>query len=350
MKNIFLYLMRFIIAILILFLIWAALNLPLVKYGFSQLKGQLHIVMNARPMIEVLSDAAIPDSVKEKIRFIESVKKFAIDSLKLNSSENYTTFYDQKNKPLLWIVTACEPYKIKPYEWKFPWLGSVSYKGFFDYESAITEENFLKEQGFDTDLGEVSAWSTLGWFNDPILSNMLNRKKGQLAELIIHELTHATIYIKNNVNLNENLASACGELGAIRFLKSTYGLNSMELKNYLNQKDDYDRFSRQMLLGTQLLDSLYTLMNDSTILRKKTSKESLIKKIIHTLDTVSFHSPLKYKNIFINKIPNNTYFLDFIRYDAQKDEMKKKIKERFGENIKAYINYLALKSDSLVAK
>ena len=223
-------------------------------------------------MKEVLDDKAVPDSVKQKIQFIETVKRFAIDSIGLKPSENYTTFYDQDNKPLLWVLTVSEPFKLKAYEWKFPLLGSVSYKGFFDYDNAKEEELSMKSQGYDTDLGEVSAWSTLGWFHDPILSNMIYRSKGQIAELIIHELTHSTIYLKSNVNLNENLASVCGEQGAIRFLKSVYGEKSDELTDYLNRKEDYDRFSRQMLIGTHLLDSLYTIMNDSLVIRKDAFK------------------------------------------------------------------------------
>lgn len=347
MKKILRFFLRIIIVFLIIILIWVAFNFSLVTYGVNQLKGQLHIVLNARPMQDVLKDETVPDSVKGKINFIESVKKFATDSLGLKPSENYTTFYDQQNKPLLWVLTASEPFKIKAYEWKFPLLGRVSYKGFFEYEKGKTEETSLKEQGFDTDYSEVSAWSTLGWFHDPILSNMTRRSKGQLAELIIHELTHATLYIKSNVNLNENLASICGEQGAIRFLQSSFGYDSKELKEYTDRKEDYDRYSKQMLLGTHMLDSLYTLMNDSIVILKKSLKDLMIKVIVHSIDTISFHAPMRYKNIFKDRLPNNAYFIDFIRYDAQKDEMKKVLTERFSGNIRAYIDYLRVKKDSI---
>ena len=99
MKKFFLYLKRIIFAVLFIVLLWAIFNFSLVIYGFGQLKGQLHIVMNARSLKEVLNDSAVPDSVKQKIAFIELVKKYAIDSLELKPSQNYTTFYDQENKP-----------------------------------------------------------------------------------------------------------------------------------------------------------------------------------------------------------------------------------------------------------
>ncbi len=300
--------------------------------------------MNARPMVEVLSDKNVPDSVKSKIEFIESVKRFAIDSLGLKNSKNYTTFYDQENKPLLWVVTASEPFKLKAYQWSFPFLGSVSYKGFFDYDKGKAEELALIEKGFDTDYDDVSAWSTLGWFRDPILSNMTKRSKGQLAELIIHELTHATIYLKSNVDFNENLASVCGEQGAIRFLQSTYGIDSEELKDYIFRKEDYDKFSRQMLIGTSMLDSLYSSMKDNSVILKLAAKKNLIQKIALSLDTVSFNSAKRYQSVFRNGLPNNTYFLGFVRYDAQKEQMKHELMSKFQGNIKSYIDYLREKS------
>ncbi len=295
-------------------------------------------------MVEVLSDKNVPDSVKSKIEFIESVKRFAIDSLGLKNSKNYTTFYDQENKPLLWVVTASEPFKLKAYQWSFPFLGSVSYKGFFDYDKGKAEELALIEKGFDTDYDDVSAWSTLGWFRDPILSNMTKRSKGQLAELIIHELTHATIYLKSNVDFNENLASVCGEQGAIRFLQSTYGIDSEELKDYIFRKEDYDKFSRQMLIGTSMLDSLYSSMKDNSVILKLAAKKNLIQKIALSLDTVSFNSAKRYQSVFRNGLPNNTYFLGFVRYDAQKEQMKHELMSKFQGNIKSYIDYLREKS------
>jgi predicted aminopeptidase len=315
-------------------------NFPTVLYGINQLQGQLNIVMKARPVQEVIADPAVSDSVKLKFAFIEKVKRYAIDSLGLKETKNYTTFYDQGGKPLLWVITACEPFKIEAYEWKFPLLGSVSYKGYFDYEKGKEEEKLLIEKGFDTDYSEVTAWSTLGWFKDPILSGMLRRSKGQLAELIIHEMTHAAIYIKSNVNLNENLASVCGEEGAIRFLRFEYGAESNEVREYINRKADNDRFSSHMIAGSQKLDSLYSVIMDLPAINKKTEKDRMLRAIVGSLDTVSFHNPDRYKNAFRKNLPNNAYFIDFIRYDAQKDEMRIELMENFNGNIREYIKFM----------
>jgi predicted aminopeptidase len=340
MKKILFFLFRIVVFLLLFIFVWSIFNFSKVLYGIDQLKGQLHIVMNARPLTVLMKDSTVTDSIKQKLIFIEEIKKFAIDSLGLKPSENYTTFYDQENKPLLWVLTASEPYSIKPYEWKFPVLGYVSYKGFFNYEDGKEEELNLSLKDYDTDYSEVSAWSTLGWFKDPILSSMLRRSDGQLAELIIHELTHSTIYLKSNVNLNENLASVCGEQGAILFLKSKGEKGIEKLKEYMERKEDYDQFSKHMLLGTQLLDSLYKVMEDSLVLLKKTSKKKMIDSIVASLDTVHFHNKIRYKDIFKFKKPNNAYFLDFVRYDAKKEEMKNELMEKFHGSIKDYIEYV----------
>jgi predicted aminopeptidase len=344
MKSIFKWIRRLLFLTLIAIFVWAVFNYSLVIYGFDQLKGQLKIINGARPLSEVINDNTVSDTIKQRIYFIDSVRRFAIDTLKLKDTENYTTFYDQHDLPLLWVLTASEPFELKPYEWSFPLLGSVSYKGFFDYEDGAKEKLSLIAEDYDVDYGEVSAWSTLGWFKDPILSSMINKSKGQLAELIIHEMTHSTLYLKSNVDVNENLASVCGEQGAIHFLTSMYGDSSKELKSYLQRKEDYDRFSKQMLIGTQLLDSLYKTFGDSIVIIKKAAKNRMIKSIIQSFDTISFNSSSRYKGIFKDNFPNNADFLSFVRYDSQKDEMKRELVQRFNGNIHLYIEDLRKKN------
>jgi predicted aminopeptidase len=139
-RNLLKVLKRILILLFILSGIWGACNLSLVIYGINQFEGQMHIVSNARPIEKVLQDKNISDTIKSGLQFIEQVKKFAVDSLLLERSENYTTFYDQMHKPLLWVLTASEPFKIKAFTWKFPLLGRVSYKGFFIMMPAWTKQ------------------------------------------------------------------------------------------------------------------------------------------------------------------------------------------------------------------
>jgi predicted aminopeptidase len=327
--------------LLMAIIVLAASNIRLVSYGFAQLQGQLNIVWNAKPIEDVIGDGSVPDSLREKLILVGEIKKFAVDSLGLKLSNNYTTLYDQKGKPVLWVLTAAEKYKLKSYHWKFPLIGTVEYKGFFDYDKGKKEEKKLSGEGYDTDYNTTSAWSTLGWFRDPILSNILYRNEGQVADLIIHEMTHATLYVKSSVDFNENLASAIGEMGAEQFLKFKYGDSSEVLTRYRNYRDDYISFASHMLRGIEKLDSVYKTFSSTDDERYKLErKTSEIKKIVFTLDTVSFYNKARYMKIFSQALPNNAYFLSFRRYDAQKEEMKKELMEKFHGNINSYLNYL----------
>ena len=158
---------KFFSLFIFVFCFW---NCNSIWYGIQQGKGQLKIVYGAEPVSQFLEDSTYSDSLKEKLRLIKEIKTFAIDSLGINPSENYEKLFDQEGKPVMWVVTACEKIKLEPYYWKFPFLGKFSYKGYFDQKKAIKEEQKLKDQGYDTDIGIVNAWSTLGWFKDPIMS------------------------------------------------------------------------------------------------------------------------------------------------------------------------------------
>ncbi len=212
-----------LVVMLVALAIWQR---ELVSYGWMQARGQLRILWNTQPVDEVLADATYPDSLKKKIELIREIKRFSVDSLGLEPSGSYESFYNQQGKPILWVITACEPYELIARKWHFPIIGTFSYKGFFEKDRADTLVAELKKEGLDTRIGEVSAWSTLGFLNDPILSSFLDRSEGNLAELIIHELTHGTLFIKNSLEYNENLADFVGEYGALRFLAQKYGTNT----------------------------------------------------------------------------------------------------------------------------
>src|SRR5687768_2455993 len=118
--------------IFLLFMLTCLIWHKMAIYGIQQATGQLKMVWNARPVDEVLADPAFPDSLKYKLTLIREIKAFTIDSLGMNPSGNYEAVYDQRGKPLLLTLSACEPYSFTPKQWTFPVLGSVPYKGFFD--------------------------------------------------------------------------------------------------------------------------------------------------------------------------------------------------------------------------
>jgi predicted aminopeptidase len=313
----------------------------LIGYGWMQGKGQLSILWEARPIEEFLDDSSFPDSLKVKLRLVQEIRTFAVDSLGISPSDNYTTMYNQQGENLLWTVTAAEPFALVPYRWKFPLLGSFPYKGYFDLDKAKLERARLDSAGYDTHIGMVSGWSTLGWFKDPILSKMLEREDGDLAELIIHELTHGTLYVKDSVEFNENLASFVGRMGALRFLKHKFGPNSAELATYVNSEVDYEKIYRHYLTGARKLDSLYKAMNESMSVAKKSElKEGMIYRVMQSLDTLSFRQRKPFQWKPENRLPNNTFFMSYLRYRGKLDSFEKELQEKFGGDLRAYVTYL----------
>lgn len=312
----------------------------LLLYGVGQARGQLRVIMDARQIEVYLNDPDVPDSLKTKIRIIEEVKAFAIEELGLNASDNYTSIYDQQGKEILWNVSAADEFELKPYEWAFPIVGTFSYKGFFEKEKAIAERARLDSLGYDTNIRNVNAWSTLGWFRDPILSNMLYRGEGQLAELIIHELTHATVFVTDSLTFNENLASFVGSIGAEAYLEKKYGINSKELTSYRASEDDYEMYLSHMIRGSKELESLYQETEGSETEKRRRRKQDKIKEIIQMLDTVSFDQPQRFSRVFRDRLPNNANLMSYLRYHSQRDLLADQYLNNFDGDIKAYILYL----------
>lgn len=321
----------------------------LIYYGIKQGIGQLSIVFNAKPVEEVLKSPDYSDTIKNKLLLIEEIRQFAFDSLGINFSKNYTSFYDQKGQPLLWVVTASDPFALKAKEWDFPILGSFTYKGFFDYSMALDEEARLKRDSMDTSIDEVQGWSTLGWFKDPVLSSMLERTEGSLANLIIHELTHGTLYVKDNVQFNENLASFVGDKGAQLFLASKFGVESDEYADYLKRKNLWEGYAQLVLQQASVLDSLYSTFSSSMAYpEKKIAKYSQYQEIIKKLKDHMHYFKEKDPDFYngLDSI-NNAYFLDFRTYREDQNIFEMELKGSFNGNFREYLKYLKEKYPSL---
>jgi predicted aminopeptidase len=177
----------------------------------------------------------------------------------------------------------------------------------------------------DTDIGGASGWSTLGFFKDPILSQMLNNEEGDLAELIIHELTHGTIFVKDDVEFNENLASFIGYKGAVWFLEKKFGKDSPQMKEYLEGRHDDEVLEKFMLDCAHSLDSLYKKFPaDASVQYKSASKRKMFASFV----VRSGNLPLQMDSLFPSRFEKrilksgNAFFMQYVRYGAKQHDFE----------------------------
>lgn len=311
----------------------------LIQYGIMQGKGQWEVISKAEPVEKFLLDEQVPDSIKYKLNLVNAIKSYAKTFLDMPVEGQYNTMYDQKGKDILWVVTASEPHKLKPYQWKFPFLGTVEYKGFFIEKEAEKLRIELQSQGYDVRVRNASAWSTLGILNDPILSKVLEYSEGRLAELIIHELTHDVVFIKDSVNFNENLATFIGVKGAEGFLKHHFANDSSYLKRYrkrLQDKETLHSFIRNWL---PRFKRVYQEIRHNSIVEKEQIKYETFQNFKQELRELKF-SNTKYASFIIDDDEfNNANLLAFRRYTGDQIKLQLEFEEMHQSDIKQMLQY-----------
>lgn len=242
--------------------------------------------MSSRVSItEAFQSPNLNDAQKQKILLSQKARVFAFEKLKLIKTENYNSYIDLKRPFVTWVVHAAEKWQMKNYEWKYPIVGAMPYKGFFTEAEAKAEADEMLKKGFDTYVRGVSAYSTLGWFTDSLLSSMLRYKDHDLVNTIIHEITHTTIYIKNNSDFNEQLAVFIGNKGTELFYKDLEGpdstlklISAEKMKTIAWFKNLFQTNSQVLNNGTKKIQipllkvkrHVPPAFNKSTIILKKT--------------------------------------------------------------------------------
>jgi len=173
---------------------------------------QSFVTFQSVPVQEALMDEALEDDEKGKVHLIQEVKRYGEERLGLRRTGSYTKYFEVK-RPILHVITASEKDRLHLHHWNFPIIGRATYKSFFTLEGALKEKGVLERKGFDTYLQQAAAYSTLGWLKDPIFSTMLKWDEPTLANIILHEMAHATVYFKGETDLNEQLATFIGHQG-----------------------------------------------------------------------------------------------------------------------------------------
>jgi predicted aminopeptidase len=194
----------------------------LVRAGWEEAK----ILSRRRPIPDVIEDPATRASIRRKLQLVQQARTYAASHLDLAVGDSYTTYSWVDSDTLLMVLSAAHPDRFAAYTWWFPVVGRVPYKGFFDFDEAWEEAAALEARGFDTHVRPSGAFSTLGWFNDPLLNTVLRYSDVGIGNTVIHELLHNSIYLPGQAGFNESFANFVGDRGAIDFFCSRDGENS----------------------------------------------------------------------------------------------------------------------------
>lgn len=228
-------------------------------YLLKQARGQVRILWNREPVEEVLARPDLPAETRRKLELARDVRRFAEETLGLEAGDNYASYYDVGGPSVSYALAAAPKDALEPVTWRFPIVGEVPYLGFFEKEDALARKRELEAEGFDVYLRGVPAYSTLGWFADPLFSTMLAMEDANLANTIVHELTHATLFIPGSVEFNENLATFVGNRGAALYFEARDGKESPRAREVAEDFEDAQRFGAFLKKTIEELKAYYAV-------------------------------------------------------------------------------------------
>jgi predicted aminopeptidase len=228
-----------------------------IGYLMTSAYSQAELLRRRVPIEDALKDPRLSDDQKKKLILASDARLFAENDLGLAHTKNYTTFVQLDHPYVTWVVSASAKDELKPYLWRYPLVGEMPYKGYFEPQGAKDLAAELKADGLDTYIRGVSAYSTLGWFRDPVLSSMLAYRDYELVSTIIHETTHATVFIKSEADFNERLAEFIGQKGAEAFYLKREGPDGETLKRMRDDAEDESAFGEFITKELNSIEAWY---------------------------------------------------------------------------------------------
>lgn len=233
----------------------------LVKSAYSQ----ADLLRRRVPLERALEDPDLGEEQKRKLRLAKDTRLFAENELGLKPTQNYTSYVQLDRPYVTYVVSAAPKNELTHHLWSYPLVGAMPYKGFFDPGDAKEEAEKLRKQGLDTYVRGVSAYSTLGWFKDPILSSMLNYRDYDLVNTIIHETVHSTVFIKSEADFNESLATFIGNKGTEAFYQKLEGDSGSTLAAMQADGHDEQVFSNFISAELESMKTWYEERKGQTI-------------------------------------------------------------------------------------
>jgi len=307
-----------------------------IRAGFAEAK----ILRARRPIPEVILDPATDDRTKAKLTFVMEARNYTIEEVGLDVGRSYTSFTQLESDTLALVLSAAHQDQLTPKTWWFPIVGNVPYKGYFSEEAATREQEKLEENGFDTFLRPTAAFSTLGWFADPLLSTLIRLDEVDLVETVIHELSHNHLFVKGQVRFNESFATFVGRAGAIEFFCTREGGGPDTVKCLRAQARwrDHQRFEAFIESLAEALEVVYQdtlLAYDTKLIKRERIFEDHL-EIFATQVQPSFEAST-YQSFLVTPL-NNATLLTRIRYHHRLQDFQALL-EREG-NLRSAIQYL----------
>ena len=252
-------------------------------YYLQSVNGHLDVLKRKQPISEVIASEDTDEILQEKLEMVVDIRRFASEYLALPDNDSYTEYADLEREFVIWNVFATPELSLESEQWCFLFVGCLNYRGYYAKESAFRFAQELETQGYDIFVGGVTAYSTLGWFNDPVLNTMLGRDEFYLANVIFHELAHQQFYLKNDTAFNEAFAETVALTGVQLWLQQQ---GSDAAKRRVSAKQsDRTLFVNLVLKYKEKLESVYH--SGSSIEEKRRNKKLLLEQL--TVEYTTLH-------------------------------------------------------------
>jgi predicted aminopeptidase len=209
---------RWVLVVALLCAVAGAAGCSTVGYYWQAVNGQMEVQRKARPIPKVIADPATTPELKAKLERVDEIRDFASRELSLPDNGSYRRYADLGRPYVVWNVFAAPEFSVTPRQWCFPFAGCVGYKGYFKKTGADDLAASLSAEHYDVFVGEVPAYSTLGWLDDPVLNTFIHYPDAEVARLIFHELAHQVVYVKGDSTFNESCAVSVEQEGVKRWL------------------------------------------------------------------------------------------------------------------------------------
>jgi len=236
-------------------------------YYWQATSGHLALMSARQPVDQAIESADTEQDVIEKLRLSKEIRAFAVEDLELPDNDSYTQFVQTGRDAVVWNVVAAPEFSLEAKTWCFPVAGCVPYRGYFDPSAAEHYAQKLDRRGLDVSVSPAVAYSTLGWFDDPLLDTMWRQSDAQFAAYIFHELAHQALYVEDDTAFNESYASFVERIGVERWLKGRGESGSLEKWKALNQASE--AFSALLARTREELEAIYRSDVDTPEMRKE---------------------------------------------------------------------------------